>query len=862
MSHPTTWRTIAATLLCASLSIHVGASTNWALIAWNDLGMHCMDGRDFSVFSILPPYNNVHAQLVHDGKRMDGESYVSMTYEAIADPSGSINRTSIDKVNFWTFVHDFFGANPPPDQGLAGTWMPGVSNLPQPMAYDSTRHWYVGEGIPITPYDDAGHKNYYPMFRLRAFSNGTELAHADVVLPVSDEMDCRACHQSGSDGNAMPSAGWVWDVNPDKAYKLNILRLHDENNTGDPTYDAALTNAGYRADGLYLTVRIDGKPILCARCHASNALPGTGLPNIPPLTAAIHDRHAKVLDPESGVPLQDASQRSACYRCHPGSTTRCLRGAMGSAVASDGSMAMQCQDCHGSMKAVGDAARMGWLEQPNCQACHTGSATHNNGALRYTSAFDTNGQLRLPVDTLFATTPDTPIPGTSLYRFSTGHGGLQCEACHGSTHAEYPSSHASDNIQSRALQGHAGTLIECATCHSPVPTASAGGPHGMHPLGRPWVKTTGGPDHRSAADADLNACRRCHGQDLRGTALSRVHGYRTINTGDYGTKAWWPGYQVGCYTCHSGPSSEDSQADHAPSVATLSATTPANTPTNLWLMATDADADPLALRVVSQPLHGTVALVSNVATYVPDQDFIGSDAFSFAAWDGTLDSNLASGLVTVVSGACEIEGQAYAPPAGFVDAPVPFWGSAVMHACNLALTWKWTFGDGSPFDTNAITSHTYAAPGTYDWQVTVRAGPIARTLTGRVAIDFGVIDEDSDTISDPWEVAYFGRLGVVSNGTDVDGDQFVDAAESLAGTDPTNDQSYLGLTSVTTVPAGQVVLTWSSATNRHYSVVASTNLQSIAEFTPVASNLPATPPVNIVTNVTIGNVQYFRIRLE
>ena len=37
----------------------------YSLLAWNDLGMHCVDGKDYSVFSILPPYNNLHAQLVN-----------------------------------------------------------------------------------------------------------------------------------------------------------------------------------------------------------------------------------------------------------------------------------------------------------------------------------------------------------------------------------------------------------------------------------------------------------------------------------------------------------------------------------------------------------------------------------------------------------------------------------------------------------------------------------------------------------------------------------------------------------------------------------------------------------------------------
>ena len=40
-------------------------STAWVykVLATNDLGMHCVDA-DFSVFSILPPYNVVNAQVV------------------------------------------------------------------------------------------------------------------------------------------------------------------------------------------------------------------------------------------------------------------------------------------------------------------------------------------------------------------------------------------------------------------------------------------------------------------------------------------------------------------------------------------------------------------------------------------------------------------------------------------------------------------------------------------------------------------------------------------------------------------------------------------------------------------------------
>ena len=115
------------------------------------------------------------------------------------------------------------------------------------------------------------------------------------------------------------------------------------------------------------------------------------------------------MDPELKITLDNSANRAACYRCHPGSTTRCLRGAMGSAIAADGSMEMQCQSCHGNMSAVGSASRVGWFMEPNCQSCHTGTATNNSGQIRYTSAFDTNGAPRaMPADQTFATTPNTP----------------------------------------------------------------------------------------------------------------------------------------------------------------------------------------------------------------------------------------------------------------------------------------------------------------------------------------------------------------------------------------------------------------------------------------------------------------------
>jgi hypothetical protein len=33
-------------------------AVNSQILSWNNLGMHCMDS-DYSVFSILPPYNTI-----------------------------------------------------------------------------------------------------------------------------------------------------------------------------------------------------------------------------------------------------------------------------------------------------------------------------------------------------------------------------------------------------------------------------------------------------------------------------------------------------------------------------------------------------------------------------------------------------------------------------------------------------------------------------------------------------------------------------------------------------------------------------------------------------------------------------------
>ncbi len=611
----------------------------WKVIGWNDTGMHQVD-PDYSVFSFHPLGNDIRAQVISpQGVLMTAPAGMSVTYEAVADGRGSQNRSSAAKSNFWSFVGGTYGATPAPDTGLAGAMMPGSSNTPRAMSFDPTTNAFRASGIPVTPFDDGGHLRPFPMMKLVLRDPaGAPLASTKVVLPVSDEFNCRVCHGSGI-GIAQPTHGWAWDPNVDRDYRLNILRIHDELNSGSQAYAAALLAAGYAPAGLELTAA-GGTAVRCAKCHASNAYPGSGMAGIMPLTAAIHSLHAYAPDPQFGVPLDFKSDRSACYRCHAGANTQSLRGVMGNHVSDYGTRDIQCQSCHGSILAVGAPTRQGWLDEPTCQNCHTGTAMNNNGGIRYSSAFDVNGALRPAADPRFATTPDVPSPGHSLYRYSTGHGGLSCEACHGPAHAEVASSQANDNVQNVALQGHGGKLAECTACHDTQPVTVNGGPHGMHPIGGSWID-----GHENVGSAALAGCRDCHGSDYRGTVLSRMQKTRTFQT-DFGTVTFAAGSQIGCYSCHQGPQNENANPNHRPVVQNATGVSQLGNSVTVPLSVTDQDNDPLNLRVVTQPAHGRVSFSGTDAIYEPDPGFAGSDAFTYLAWDGSIDSNLGSVTIT------------------------------------------------------------------------------------------------------------------------------------------------------------------------------------------------------------------------
>jgi len=374
----------------------------YVVVAWNDLGMHCYN-RDFSDLGVLPPFNNLWAQVIQvgDPPRKITQGIV-VTYEF---PD---NTYSVGKSNFWTYAQQLFGlANPlPANVGLTGKGLSGT------MDWNGTRSAYMAEGIPLTEFRDSAPTAPYP-FQLatvivRDAQTGKELARTTTVSPVSTEMHCDSCHSDNGPGNPIVATGKV---------ERNILTLHDQRNSDE--YPAGHT-------GLLMNRR----PILCAECHASNALnaPGAG-GDIPNFSRAMHRRHSgRVPDTLDG-----------CYQCHPGPNTKCLRDVM----SQNPQINLTCIHCHGTMSQVAQNPNP-WLNEPRCDGCHT----HPNYA-----------------------------QNNPLYRHSTGHGGIYCEACHDSTHAIALSREANDAIKFIGWQGFSGTLRKCLVCHATQPTQP--GPHGL-----------------------------------------------------------------------------------------------------------------------------------------------------------------------------------------------------------------------------------------------------------------------------------------------------------------------------------------------------------------------------------------------
>ncbi|MBE9567900.1 MAG: cytochrome C [Proteobacteria bacterium] len=483
-------------------------------------------------------------------------------------------------------------------------------------------NWFEAAGVAVAAFDDAGRENPYPLYRVRAHdASDNVLASVDAVAPISGEANCQGCHGApadGGNGSATrnmdaevattlddPQLGEIpLEVSKEYAADINILRLHDQKHGtmlegSTPVvcqtchYTPALDLAQVGPMGP------ENDPI---NANGRDQVKNKSMSNV------MHSHHATVTDAD-GVPLfpampppvdasgnlrnpllADGIMQETCYQCHPGRRTSCLRGAMSTG-------GMLCQDCHGDMAQVGDdfsrnvgpdnvgafeladdfytnhaTPRVPWANEPGCGSCHTGDAMDNmagaagtitspDDGIRLMQAWligDAKATPIVPSNKRFAETTVASTGNPQLYRVSTGHEGVLCEACHGATHAIFPNANpnANDNVASMQLQGHAGVISECSTCHIGDMGITLDGPHGMHPVGSAGNDFADG-GHEDIAESSPDQCRACHGRNGEGTALSVMFTDRILQCDEKtafcpdGDSQLFPkGYQVTCTDCH------------------------------------------------------------------------------------------------------------------------------------------------------------------------------------------------------------------------------------------------------------------------------------------------------------------------
>lgn len=310
-----------------------GSSANYIVVAWNDLGMHCLN-PSYDTAVILPPYNTVWAQVIKRGTPPQVvTSGLTVQYRILN------NTTSQGKglfFQFWENAQALFGVTPAINKGI-NLDDPAISNGLSGTMLSKGDHFQVS-GIPLVPYEDGSTtRNPYQVAEITVKNSaGTVVAQTRATVPTSEEINCGKCHAVG---------GTITQVFND------VLTKHDT------------------AHGTALMIN---KPVLCASCHGSPALGLAGAGTSGKyLSQAIHGSHA--------------SRGAGCYDCHPGASTKCNRSIKH--TAADGN----CTTCHGDMAnvaaTIASGTRIPWASEPKCVTCHnTGVAQVDTGTTLYRNA--------------------------------------------------------------------------------------------------------------------------------------------------------------------------------------------------------------------------------------------------------------------------------------------------------------------------------------------------------------------------------------------------------------------------------------------------------------------------------------------
>lgn len=279
---------------------------------------------------------------------------------------------------------------------------------------DQKTDHFTAEGIPLTEFRDSAPTVAYPYQLATVIARSLWRRRSGVPLPLHPfPPRCAATTVTATvSAITLPRAKW----------RQHPLALHDKENADE--YPAGFGKL------------MDHRPVLCATCHASNALGTTGKAGIPNLSKAMHSKHAGVDDGgDLAAAGNPAAAQNFCYNCHPGPATQCLRDVMSSRGEPP---ALPRLDAAGRTESnpVAQGAALRRLSQGSALRSRPGPLSHVDRAWRRTLC----GLSRQP-----ACDPGNSQPNDAI-KFSAG-------------------------------RGHAGTLDTCTVCHATDPTKP--GPHGL-----------------------------------------------------------------------------------------------------------------------------------------------------------------------------------------------------------------------------------------------------------------------------------------------------------------------------------------------------------------------------------------------
>lgn len=388
---------------------------DYSVFAWNDLGMHCLNPT-YDKLVILPPYNNIMAQVV-----LRGNPPVIVTTGITVSYKLLNNSTSYGKREyggFWDNAMKLFGAEPAHDIGLKGNGLKGDMTL----AGDH----FIAEGVPVVPVDDNSTWNPFQVAEITVKdANGTALVKTQATVPTSDEINCAKCHGSQT-VNAFD----------------DILAKHDSKHETSLSLPA-------------------NQPVLCASCHPSPALGITSGPQIY-LSQALHGSHAS----KTGI---------GCYDCHPGATTRCNRSL---AHTADNGNCTACHGDMANVASTIASGRVPWATEPQCVTCHTGVDGVSTGTALYRNSKGHGNMYCTSCHgsphAMYPSRENSDNYQPNQYQGSTIKTIGSCGVCHDSSRGEEGDIDEFSEVHGGTTPERS---IGCRACHTSIPSNTAEWPH-------------------------------------------------------------------------------------------------------------------------------------------------------------------------------------------------------------------------------------------------------------------------------------------------------------------------------------------------------------------------------------------------